>query len=111
MESQVLFIRSRGIGSQLILVKTAAGFLYGIEQRLLVRKMAEQSGQIRKRLMECGDVVVRALREIGSNTIKNCMCCLMDNDVVGEARENRLSRKVAPWVGLAGAEIAEEYSL
>ena len=94
----------------MILVETAAGFLYGIEQRLLVRKMAEQRGQIRKGFMECGDVVVGALREIGANTIKNCMCRLMDNDVVRKAGENRLSGKIAARIGLAGSEVAEQYS-
>src|SRR5262249_24033974 len=106
----VLF-RGHRIGLELILIEPAACFLDRVEQRLLVRKMPEQGGEICKGLVKGRDLAVGSFREIGANTVEHGMSRLVNNDVMREACEYGLSRKISARLGFTGSKIAEQYPL
>jgi hypothetical protein len=86
----------------------AAGALDLVEQRLLMREMSKQRGEVGEGLVKCGDVRIRLLGEVLTEPVNDCVRRFMHDDVMRKAREDDLSREVAPRVGRARAEVPEQ---
>ena len=96
------------INIQLPIEEPATCLAQRVQQNFLVGKMSKQRRQVGKSFMKRRNVDVGRLHEIFAYSVDNGMRRFVGNDVVRQAGEDGLSRQIAPRLGAAGLEIAEQ---
>ena len=88
---------------QLGLVEPPAGQPDRVGQRLLVREVGEQRGEVGEAFMEGQHVGIGRLGEVRADAVDDGMRHLVGDDVVRQAGEDALAGQVAALIGLVGA--------
>ena len=76
-------------------------------KNLLKREMLKQCNDVREPFVKRQDVFIGGFHEVTLEAVHHSMCHFVRDDVVGEAREYILTRKVLSWVISVSAEISK----